>query len=122
VTSPVVLALKEEKMSTAITTPTVADALECMNEGDCEGLCSLFAEDGVVVHGDGRHEGRGAIADWFAKIPSVLIRPIRTVRQGAHHVIDAEVEGVSPDGPQLHRFTFELAEHQIRSMSVNVLR
>lgn len=107
---------------TTVTIPTIAAALESMNEGDHERLCSLFTPDGTVTHEDRQHEGRGAIAAWFAQIPSVLIRPISVLRRGAEHIIDAEVDGVSPEGSQLHRFRFVLAEHEIRSMSVNLLR
>lgn len=109
-------------MTTTATIPTIEAALGSMNDGDYEGLCSLFTPDGTVTHEDRQHHGRRAIAAWFSQIPSVLIRPISVLRRGAEHVIDAEVDGVSPDGPQPHRFTFILAEHQIRSMSVNVLR
>jgi len=109
-------------MTTATIPVIITAALDSMNEGDHEGLCSLFTSDGTVAHEERRHHGRQEIAAWFSKIPSVLIRPIRTLRDGAEHVIDAEVEGVSPDGSQLHRFKFVLAEHQIRSMSVKVLR
>jgi hypothetical protein len=109
-------------MTTTATTPIITAALNSMNDGDYESLCSLFTPDGTVTHEDQPHHGRREIATWFSRIPSVLIRPIAAFRRGAEHVVDAEVDGVSPDGPQRHRFTFVLAEHEIRSMSVNVLR
>ena len=109
-------------MTTTATIPTVTAALDSMNDGDYEGLCSLFTPDGTVTHEDRQHHGRQEIAAWFSQIPSVLIRPISAFRRGAEHIIDAEVDGVSPDGSQLNRFRFVVAEHQIRSMSVNILR
>lgn len=109
-------------MTTTATIPIVTAALDSMNDGDHEGLSSLFAPDGTVTHEHRHHHGRREIAAWFSQIPSVLIRPISVLRRGAEHIIDAEVDGVSPDGAELHRFRFVLAEHQIRSMSVNVLR
>lgn len=109
-------------MTTTATIPTIRAALDSMNDGDYEGLCSLFTPDRTVIHEDRHHHGRREIAAWFSQIPSVLIRPISVLRRGVEHIIDAEVDGVSPDGSQLHRFKFVLAEHQIRSISVNVLR
>lgn len=109
-------------MTTTAILPPITAAFDAMNAGDCEGLCSLFTPDGTVVHEDRAHQGRKEISSWFAKIPSVLIRPIRVIRRGAEHIVDADVDGVSPDGPRLHRFTFVVGEHQIRSMHVNALR
>ncbi|RWZ52544.1 nuclear transport factor 2 family protein [Labedella phragmitis] len=109
-------------MTTTDTAPIITAALNSMNDGDYEGLCSLFTPDGTVTHEDRPHHGRSEIAAWFSRIPPVLIHPITAFRRGTEHVVDAEVDGVSPDGPQSHRFTFVLAEHEIRSMSVNVLR
>lgn len=109
-------------MTIPATLPTITAAFDAMNDGDHDGLCSLFAPDGTVVHEDRPHQGRKEISAWFAKIPSVLIRPIRVIRRGAEHIVDAEVDGVTPSGSQLHRFTFVVAEHQIRSMHVNALR
>ena len=107
---------------TPVTEPLVVAALDTMNDGDAHGLCALFAPDGTVAHEGKRYRGAPQITAWFSRIPSVLIRPIRAMRHGTAHVVEAEVSGTSPHGPQLHRFTFELAEHQIRSMSVNIVR
>ena len=106
-----------------LTTPALVDrAIDTMNSGDGDELATLFAPVGTVLHESHRHEGLRAIAAWFARIPPVVIRPVRHEHDGAEHVVDAEVEGTSPHGPELHRFRFVVAEHQIRSMSVNVLR
>ena len=78
--------------------------------------------NGTVTHKEYHHHGRREIAAWFSQILAVLIGPISVFRRGVQYIIDAEVDGVSPDGSQLHRFTFVLVEHQIRSMSVNVVR
>lgn len=106
----------------AVTQPVVSWAMECMVCGDGEGLCELFASDGVVEHEGVRHQGRAAIAAWFAALPAFVLRPLHSIRQDGVHIVDADVEGPEPGKAQRHRFRFDVAEHEIRSMSVNVVR
>ncbi len=68
---------------------------------DAEGYGALFTEDGVLVHGNGREDGRDAIVEFasgFVPDPEDGVRPSRYQHNITNLVLEVAPDGLSAEG------------------------